>query len=120
MAQKEPFKQCEVVLKVALHPSNAASPFDGVKSQINEMLFRYNEDIEGVLLSYSHVKFSRGKGYGRVMNEQPWIHVDVNAKVVVFCPEIGMIVPAIVSKVNTLALSIISELLKREIFLLST
>ena len=96
------FKKVEIVLKVALLPASTKYPIDDVKRQLNSMLFKYNEEVEGIPLSFSQLKFPRGKEYGRIIAEQFWLHVDVTTKLLVFKPEIGMTLEGVINKVNLL------------------
>lgn len=94
------FKKVEIVLKVALLPASTKYPIDDVKRQLNTMLFKYNEEVEGIPLSFSQLKFPRGKEYGRIIAEQFWLHVDVTTKLLVFKPEIGMMLEGVINKVT--------------------
>jgi hypothetical protein len=94
------FKKVEIVLKVALLPASTKYPIDDVKRQLNSMLFKYNEEVEGIPLSFSQLKFPRGKEYGRIIAEQFWLHVDVTTKLLVFKPEIGMTLEGVINKVS--------------------
>ena len=64
------------------------------------MLFRYNDSVEGIPLSYSQLKFPKGKEYGRILAEHYWLHVDVTTKLLVFKPEIGMSLTGKITKVR--------------------
>ena len=94
------FTRVEIVLKVALLPSSTKYPLEAVKRQLNAMLFKYNENLDGVPLSYSQLKFIKGKEYGRIIAEQYWLHVDVTTKLLVFKPEIGTKLAGKVNKVR--------------------
>jgi hypothetical protein len=94
------FVRVEIILKVALLPASTKYPIDDVKRQLNSMLFKYNEDVKGIPLSFSQLKFPRGKEYGRIIAEQYWLHVDVVTKLLVFKPEIGMTITGKVNKVR--------------------
>ena len=84
-----PFREVDVVLKCALLPSQIEFPLDGVKYQLNEMLFRYNYDLQGIPVSYSQIVFEKGKDCGRIMGEMPSVHIDISTKLMVFQPTIG-------------------------------
>ena len=95
------FKVVESVLKVALLPSHILHPLEAAKDQINDMLFKFNEDLEGVPVVYYDLKFPPGKEYGRIMNELPWLHVDIIAKLLVFKPQVGQKLIGQINKVST-------------------
>jgi hypothetical protein len=95
------FKKVEITLKVALLPANTRHPMEAVTKQLNSILFKYNEEVEGIPLSFSELKFPKGKEYGRILAEQYWLHVDVATKLLVFQPEIGMPLVGKVNKVSS-------------------
>ena len=84
-----PFREVDALLKCALLPSQIEFPLDSVKHQLNEMLFRYSYDLQGIPVSYSHIVFDRGKCCGRIMGEMPSVHIDIKTKLMVFQPELG-------------------------------
>ncbi len=93
------FVKEEVVLNVAILPSSSGNPMDAVKKQLNDMLFRYNDSVGGVILTYSDVKFQKGKEYGKIIGEQPHIHIDILTKLLVFQPTLGMVIEGQIIKV---------------------
>ncbi len=95
-----PFKLIDSIVQVALLPNQTEYPLEAVKEQINEMLFRYHEDLNGIPLVYSDFELPSTKEYGRIMNELPWIHVDVKAKILLFQPENGQIITGKINKVT--------------------
>ncbi len=95
-----PFKVLDSIVKVALLPVHTEYPLEAVKEQINEMLFRYHEDLAGIPLVYSDLHLPPSKEYGRIMNELPWIHIDVMAKILLFQPENGQILTGQINKVS--------------------
>ena len=98
-AQMSEFAKVEIVLKVALLPSSSSFPLEAVKRQLNNLLFRYSESIAGVPISFSELKFPKGKEYGRILAEHHWLHVDVTTKLLVFKPEMGMNITGQIVKV---------------------
>lgn len=96
------FTKVEIVLKVALLPSSSSFPLEAVKRQLNNMLFKYNESVSGVPICFSELKFPKGKEYGRILAEHHWLHVDVTTKLLVFKPEIRMLISGRVMKVITI------------------
>lgn len=83
------FESIEIQLKVAIAPMYTAHPMDAVKQQLNSTLLKYDEKMMGIPLSYSDLKFPKGKEYGRILIDQPWVHVDVLTKLLVFTPRVG-------------------------------
>lgn len=94
------FRRVEIILKVALLPTSTKYPIEGVKRQLNSMLLKYNEEVGGVPLSFSSIKFPKGKEFGRILAEQYWLHVDVTTKLLVFKPIIGTLLMGRINKVG--------------------
>jgi hypothetical protein len=94
------FKNIETVLKVSLLPCHTEYPLSAVKQQINELLFRYHEDVNGVPIFYHELKLPPTKEYGRIMNELPWLHIDILVKLLVFQPQEGDILSGQINKVK--------------------
>ena len=92
------FFKDNVVLKVALAPSQSNEPSAAVKNQLNSLLFKYCEELQGVPVAYSKPTFPRQ--YGRILAEHPWIHVDAETQLLVFKPRIGKTLKGKVIKVT--------------------
>jgi hypothetical protein len=99
------FHSFDVLLKVALLPLHTSQPLDAVKQQLNNMLFKYSESLEGVPLSYSDISFPKGKEFARIMADQFWLHVDICTKLVIFKPVLGQRIRGKVNKVQSVKLS---------------
>lgn len=82
---------CEsrILLKCAILPISMAYPLDAIKVQLNDMLLKYNEDLQGIPITFSAIEYDHGKECGRIMDEQPWIHVDIVTTVLLFKPSAG-------------------------------
>jgi hypothetical protein len=93
-------KVAQTHLQVAIHPSETAHPLDGVRRQLNSLLFKFNQSLDGIPLSYSDLQLAPGKENGRFMADQPWIHIDVFSSVVVFKPIVGSKVNGKITKVR--------------------
>ena len=94
------FQVVHALLKVALLPSHIEFPIDAVKEQLNDMLFKYNDELSGVPIVYYDIDFPPNKQAGRILNELPWIHVDILTKVLVFRPNVGTSMVGQISKVH--------------------
>jgi DNA-directed RNA polymerase I subunit RPA43 len=92
------FDEVNLSLKVALLPMNSEQPLEAVKSQLNEMLLKYNEQLQGVPLTYSTLKFPEGKEYARILGEYHWLHVDVDTVMLVFKPRVGMVLKGTINQ----------------------
>lgn len=94
------FCEADIVLKVALVPAEAAEPLEAVKRQLNAMLFKFSEEVGGVPLTYSKLKFPKGKEFGRIAGEHYWVHVDVMTTLLLFKPTIGKTLTGEITKVR--------------------
>ena len=97
--KESPFYKADITLKAALFPTNAAMPMEAVKKQLNDLLFKYNDDLNGVPMAYGELTIPKGKEYARIIGETFWLHVDVNTKLLVFKPEAGAVLKGTVVKV---------------------
>lgn len=84
------FHSVNLILKISLAPMYASYPMEAVKNQLYELLFKFNDKIGGIPLSFSELKFPKGKEYGRIIGEQPFLHVDICTKIIAFIPTIGL------------------------------
>ena len=97
--ENKAFRQVDANLQLALLPLHMEYPLNAVKEQLNNMLFRYWDDLQGVPILYTRIHFPPGKECGRIMGELPWIHVDANISLIVFQPRIGQLLHGKINKV---------------------
>ena len=102
------FHSCDVNLKVVILPSQCAAPMEAVEIQLNNMLFRYNDELDGVPIMFDEMRSINGKEYGRIIDDHPWIHIEVNTKILVFRPVPGLQLEGVVQKVKTMPRSVFS------------
>ena len=95
-----PFVQVKGTFKIALSPDASGNPMVHIRKQMNELLHKYSDEVDGVILTYGDLEFEKGKEYARIIGEFPWLHVVVNTKCLVFQPKEGLIVTGSVSKVS--------------------
>ena len=88
------------MLKVAILPAESDKPMEAVKAQLNNMLFRYSDDLEGVPMMYYDMKCPPGKEYGRILNDSPWLHIDILVKLLLFQPQTKQAVIGQINKVR--------------------
>jgi len=81
------YHEVKAVLPVHLHPSKLGNTNEGVFEALNAYLMRYNEDVNGVVLCYSDTKIKQETG--RIFFERPHIHFSVEAKLLIYQPEVG-------------------------------
>lgn len=84
-----PFTSSRVSLKIALLPRDTSNPMSAVQAQLNNMLLKYNENLNGVPVAFSDLHFPKGKDSGRIISDSYWIHVDVMTSIVTFRPNVG-------------------------------
>ena len=101
------FQASTIIIKVALPPRHTQRPIEAVKGQLNEMLLKYSEDIQGVPLSYSNLELPRGLENGRILGMEPYIHVDLRATVTIFRPVRGLKIKGIINKVSDSHISLL-------------
>lgn len=89
----------EVYLQVALSPADTDNPIGAVKRQLNSLLFKYDEKFEGVPICYGDFRFPPGKENGKILGDQPWVHIDIISQIMVFKPTIGATVRGRITKV---------------------
>lgn len=94
------FKVIDSILKVSLLPCHTEYPLLAVKEQIHELLFHYDESLLGVPISYHEMKLPVTKEYGRIMNELPWLHIDISVKFLVFQPQPNDLISGQINKVK--------------------
>lgn len=84
---------------IDLHPSKTEDVLDGIREQLNAGLLRFNEDLEGVVLSYSKERIVSKQAVIRPYF--PYLHVKVCADVVLFKPQVGALLVGQVNKVGS-------------------
>mmetsp|Transcript_26983 Transcript_26983/g.50417 ORF Transcript_26983/g.50417 Transcript_26983/m.50417 type:complete len:179 (+) Transcript_26983:46-582(+) len=100
-------KSVETLLKLVILPSESEKPMDAVKAQLNNMLFSYNEDLDGVPMVYYDIKLPPGKEYGRILNDSPWLHIDILVKLLLFQPTRGLIATGQINKLTDSHISLL-------------
>ena len=101
------YYETRVELKCAILPSDLRSPLDAIKVQLNEMLLKYCEDLQAVPVCYSGIEFDEGKDTGKIIAEQPWIHIDVVTTLLLFKPLKGKIIQGLITQVSDSHISLI-------------
>ncbi|GAB4817406.1 hypothetical protein N2152v2_004452 [Parachlorella kessleri] len=87
-----------VKFTVDLHPSKLSSVEKGVREHLNTLLLRYNEDLDGVLLSYSSERILTHQAH--IHPYFPLVRVEVAADAVLFRPQAGMRLVGTVNKIG--------------------
>ncbi|OQR95652.1 nitroreductase family [Thraustotheca clavata] len=94
-----PFVNAKLVMSCSLAPCHIQDAKKGLEEQLNTMLMKYCDPVEGVLLAFNSVQLLNP--YGHIINETPYIHIRVAADALVFRPQTGMELSAVVCKVGS-------------------
>lgn len=89
---------CWARFAIDLHPSRSADVLQGVRDQLQSMLLRYNNELQGVLLAYSKERILNSEA--RVHPYFPYFHVEVIALVYLFRPTVGALIGGVVNIVG--------------------
>ena len=81
-----PYRLKTVRSLVSLAPSSLSDVRGNIRRLSCQDVTRYVKGLGGVLMAVRDVKVC---GPGRVLNELPHVHYEVEADVVVFCPDVG-------------------------------
>lgn len=101
MAEISCFQRHRTLFKVAVLPHHSTNPMEAVKTQLNHLLFKYDEKLAGVPLAFGDLSFPPGKDYARILIDQPWLHIDVITDLIVFQPIVGTKLRAKISSVSS-------------------
>ncbi|XP_032807560.2 DNA-directed RNA polymerase I subunit RPA43 [Petromyzon marinus] len=87
------------VRHLALFPRHLGRLRSGIGEQLGAELLRYSESLKGVPLAYDNIKLL--SGLGDLIDDQGYIHMDVQADFVIFRPNPGDIIKGVVNKVGS-------------------
>eukprot|EP00128_Syssomonas_multiformis_P017371 Colp12_sorted_trinity150504_noHs@9167 len=82
-----PFKTVVARLQIHMAPRYLGNVMEGVFEQLNQILMKYSNEVEGIVVSYSNVEVLEKAG--KVMNDTPHIHFMVKVRLLVFSPKVG-------------------------------
>jgi DNA-directed RNA polymerase subunit E'/Rpb7 len=71
-----------------------------VQSKLHKLLMKYNDDACGVLLSLSHLRLPPARRFASILQDLPFLHVQVEATALVFTPTPGSVLTGEVIKVT--------------------
>ncbi|XP_024418899.2 DNA-directed RNA polymerase I subunit RPA43 [Desmodus rotundus] len=84
---------------IALSPRYLHRKRTGIREQLDSELLRYSESLSGVPIAYDNIKVV-GE-LGDIYDDQGYIHLNIEADFVVFCPEAGQQLMGTVNKVSS-------------------
>ncbi|KAF0693221.1 Aste57867_15815 [Aphanomyces stellatus] len=93
------FAKAKLVMSCSLAPYHIQDPKKGLEDQLNHMLMKYCEPVQGVLLAFNSLQVINP--YGHIINETPYIHVRIAADALVFRPTPGMQLAASINKIGS-------------------
>lgn len=90
----------DVVVKehLSLLPSFLGNLSKGITEHLSNKILKHSSQLNGVLLSYSKPSVMDKKG--KILDEQPHIHVDVTYSATIFRPVLGSVLCGSVNKVG--------------------
>lgn len=98
-AGSSPFARVKVAVQSALLPSAISNVLGAIEASLNGKLCMWSDRLQGVPLAYSDLEFPEGQHAGRIIEENPHIHFDTSATMLVFQPQVNMYLTGKVSKV---------------------
>eukprot|EP00090_Calanus_glacialis_P004470 TRINITY_DN13338_c0_g2_i4.p1 TRINITY_DN13338_c0_g2~~TRINITY_DN13338_c0_g2_i4.p1 ORF type:complete len:491 (+),score=166.86 TRINITY_DN13338_c0_g2_i4:41-1513(+) len=85
-------------IHLALEPSFLSNINLGICKCLNSHLQEYYPEVSGILLGYDNIKLK--KSTGSMYNDQPHIHIDIQATFYIFCPSPATCLLGIVNKIS--------------------
>ncbi|KAL7883607.1 hypothetical protein SRHO_G00012650 [Serrasalmus rhombeus] len=82
---------------VALPPMYLKKKRTGIQEELNAELLRYSNSLKGVPLAYDHIKVL--EPHGNILDDQGFIHLDIEASFVVFKPRKGEKLVGVINKI---------------------
>ena len=73
---------------ILLHPSQLSDIKSQVLIELNKKLFKWDDQLKGIILSFSGVQILNG-GRGRIMDDFQWVHHKVRFSAVYIQPSVG-------------------------------
>ena len=89
MSLDDPFHILKSTVQVTVHPSKSTDALFSIKEKLSNMLLKYNENMQGVPLTFENISFQPDKQYARIIGEYPWLHVEITTEFTIFRPIIG-------------------------------
>ncbi|KAL7747300.1 hypothetical protein RI367_007354 [Sorochytrium milnesiophthora] len=90
------FKEVQTTHFLHLPPVFIGNTMAGVEENLNRLLTRYNDHVEGVVLSYWDIQALSTTG--AILYDSPFFHFNVSCKMLVFSPCIGARITGVVNK----------------------
>ena len=92
------FAAMDVRQRMTLLPSYIGRISEGVLEHLNKKVLRYSHDLNGVFLSYTKPLVLQQAG--RIIDEHPHIHFDLEYRAYVFKPRVGSVLSGVVNNIG--------------------
>ena len=89
-------EELEYKLKLPVSPKYTSNIGEGVKEQLNKMLFLYEEKLKGVPLAFDKIKIVNSE----IIDDQEFINLNISASFIVFKPKISKILYGVVTRIS--------------------
>ncbi|CAL4138806.1 unnamed protein product [Meganyctiphanes norvegica] len=80
-------KKEDTSVMLLLHPKHTTNVKKGIIEELDAMLQRYSETLNGIPMAYENIKLL--SNYGVLLHDNAFTHVHVSATFYVFTPEVG-------------------------------
>jgi DNA-directed RNA polymerase subunit E'/Rpb7 len=95
---KKGFVNTIVETTIHLLPSKVADLENGIRSVISRVLMSYNNDLEGIIISYDKLQVLEQDA--EIFFERPHLHFKVRFRVLLYRPVVGAFVEAVVNNIS--------------------
>merc|ERR1711970_1658124 len=89
-------KKEDTLVMLLLHPKHATNVKNGIIEELDAMLQRYSDVLNGIPMAYENIKLF--SNYAVLLHDNAYAHVHVSATFYVFIPEVGSLIPGVVCK----------------------
>lgn len=86
-------------LRIELHPSKLNDIHAGVLSHLNSLLFKYQDDLEGILMAWDKGVKVQKTAAASIHPYFPLVHIEVKTNMLLFKPKVGSMLVGKVIKV---------------------
>eukprot|EP00611_Tribonema_gayanum_P007626 TRINITY_DN1703_c0_g4_i1.p1 TRINITY_DN1703_c0_g4~~TRINITY_DN1703_c0_g4_i1.p1 ORF type:complete len:225 (-),score=64.54 TRINITY_DN1703_c0_g4_i1:9-683(-) len=95
-----PFEEVSLALCISLLPHALSDIFGSIRKNVYKLLMHYNRDVGGVIVALGDIRMADGEHHGRIMEEMPHLHFNIEANAQVFRPRAGALLNGRVMKVS--------------------
>lgn len=96
---EKPYLSKTVVALIPLEYTHIKNPIEGVKKKLEEHIHKWNEDMKGVLQSFSHVSITDHKA--RILDEFGYLLVNIEYQGDYFLPRRGQMMKGTVTSFDS-------------------